>query len=152
MARVPSGDITDYAAQYARKYGLGDNEVRGLTDSDISTLFEVRKDNRAAVNRMILRAIATALEEIGLRAEGYAKKLTPVDTGRLRNSITHVISGNDVYIGTNVEYAPYIEMGVSTWDGTGPKKAPKDGYQMLRKAASDHGEEYRDVLKKHLGG
>ena len=34
-------------------------------------------------------AKSTALELIGGKAESYAKKLCPVDTGRLRNSITH---------------------------------------------------------------
>lgn len=40
-------------------------------------------------------AIKKALEMIGLQAEGYAKenitRVVAVDTGRLRNSITHVV-------------------------------------------------------------
>jgi phage gpG-like protein len=51
-------------------------------------------------------AIEVALEEIGLTAEGYAKKECPVDTGRLRNSISHDVKEKTAYIGTNVEYAP----------------------------------------------
>lgn len=48
-----------------------------------------------------------ALEVIGGQAEKYAKGLCPVDTGRLRNSITHSLaSGEDaVYVGSNVEYS-----------------------------------------------
>lgn len=38
--------------------------------------------------------IYTALEACGLQAERYAKLKCPVDTGRLRNSITHVVSGS----------------------------------------------------------
>ena len=34
-------------------------------------------------------AKAKALETIGGKAESYAKRLCPVDTGNLRNSITH---------------------------------------------------------------
>ena len=39
------------------------------------------------------RAILAALEAIGLTAERHAKEKCPVDTGRLRNSITHALSG-----------------------------------------------------------
>ena len=38
--------------------------------------------------------ILTALEACGLQAERYAKLKCPVDTGRLRNSITHTVSGS----------------------------------------------------------
>lgn len=63
------------------------------------------KDNSAEILKAFEQATERGLEKIGLVAEGYAKKLTPVDTGRLRNSITHEVDGNDVYIGSNVEYA-----------------------------------------------
>lgn len=47
--------------------------------------------------------------------EAAAKAVCPVDTGRLRSSITHEVSvrGDEVIgrIGTNVNYAPYIELG-----------------------------------------
>lgn len=51
------------------------------------------------------------LNAIGLECESKAKQLCPVDTGRLRNSITYAISpaDNEVVIGTNVEYAPSVE-------------------------------------------
>ena len=43
-----------------------------------------------------------ALEIIGGKAESYAKQLCPVDTGRLRNSITHEQADEDTEaIGTN---------------------------------------------------
>ena len=54
-----------------------------------------------------------ALEEIGLLAERYAKTACPVDTGRLRNSITHEADEESVSIGTNVEYGKYVELGSS---------------------------------------
>lgn len=47
--------------------------------------------------------------------EGEAKRLCPVDTGRLRNSITHTVDKSKtayiITIGTNVEYAAYVEFG-----------------------------------------
>lgn len=84
--------------------------------------------------------LRTALEEIGLVAEGYAKRLCPVDTGRLRNSITHTTDGEAAYIGTNVEYAPYVEMGTSR-----TRAQP-----FLRPAATDHMNEYKRIVEATL--
>lgn len=66
------------------------------------------KDNSDEVLRAMESAKKTALEAIGLVAETHAKKETPVDTGRLRNSITHTVKGDAAYIGTNVEYAAFV--------------------------------------------
>lgn len=67
-------------------------------------------DNSANVLGEIHTASLRGLERCGQAAEGYAKDLCPVDTGNLRNSISHAIDkgGDTVYIGTNVEYAPYV--------------------------------------------
>jgi len=46
-----------------------------------------------------------------LMVERDAKKLCPVDTGRLRASITHEIDGLTGYVGSNVEYARAVELG-----------------------------------------
>jgi phage gpG-like protein len=46
-----------------------------------------------------------------LLVENDAKRNCPVDTGRLRQSITHRIEGSTGIVGTNVEYAPYVEYG-----------------------------------------
>lgn len=104
----------------------------------------VTQDNTEQVVDGINSAIGIALEEIGLLAENYADKKCPVDTGNLRASITHVVDTGDnaVYIGTNVKYAPYVELGTSR-----QKAQP-----FLRPAASEHGAQYRQVLKKALGG
>ena len=56
-------------------------------------------------------AISKALEASALVVEGEAKALTPVDTGNLRNSITHEVEKNEARVGTNVEYAPFVELG-----------------------------------------
>ncbi|MBQ2289680.1 MAG: HK97 gp10 family phage protein [Bacteroidaceae bacterium] len=106
---------------------------------------------------------AAALEAIGIVAEAYAKMKTPVDTGRLRNSISHAVSGDDVYIGTNVQpYAIFVELGTGIYasDGQG-RKTPwayydRNGklhytrgikpHHMLKKAATEHTEEYKRIL------
>lgn len=89
-------------------------------------------------------AVERALEAVGLQAEGYAKMLCPVDTGNLRNSITHTTEPSDrsAYIGTNVEYAPYVEYGTSR-----TKAQP-----FLQPAAEDHVEEYMAIFQQYLQG
>ena len=47
-------------------------------------------DNSKEVSAAIKAALLRGLEKCGLVAEGYAKKLCPVDTGNLHNSITHM--------------------------------------------------------------
>lgn len=68
------------------------------------------QDNSGEVSAAIKAALLRGLEKCGLVAEGYAKRLCPVDTGNLRNSITHVVDegGDAVYIGTNSEYGAYV--------------------------------------------
>ena len=66
------------------------------------------KDNSEQVLSAMEKAIKNGLEAIGLTVEGHAKKITPVDTGRLRNSISHATDKEAAYIGTNVEYAAFV--------------------------------------------
>ena len=66
------------------------------------------KDNSKEVLAAMERGKRNALTAIGATAETYAKKATPVDTGRLRNSISHTVDGEAVYIGSNVEYAAFV--------------------------------------------
>ncbi len=61
------------------------------------------KDNSREVKAALSSATKRGLEAIGLAAEGHAKDITPVDTGRLRNSIAHATDDTSAYIGTNVE-------------------------------------------------
>ncbi len=46
--------------------------------------------------------------------EARAKQVVPVDTGNLKNSIQTEMDGDlSASVGTNVEYAPYVEYGTS---------------------------------------
>ena len=67
-------------------------------------------------------ATARALEKMGGRAETHAKEICPVGTpestgipgyigGTLKNSITHKKQDSEtMLVGTNVQYAPYVEL------------------------------------------
>ena len=85
-----------------------------------------------------------ALEMIGLQCEKYAKLQCPVDTGRLRNSLTHEtrVQEESTYIGTAVEYAPYVEMGTSRM-----RAQP-----YLKPAVNDHRDEYKQIAESCLKG
>lgn len=103
----------------------------------------VAENNVKIVTDGITDGIAKALEEIGLVAEGAAKRLCPVDTGRLRNSITHALMGEDsVAIGTNVEYAPYVHEGTSRHKGV----------PFLTQAAQSNNGRFESILRKHMQG
>lgn len=97
-------------------------------------------DNSEFFKNALPDQIARALEAIGLTAEGHAKAECPVDTGRLRNSISHAVDDNSAYIGTNVEYAPHVELGTSR-----QKAQP-----YLRPAASEHSDEYKEITRAAL--
>jgi len=58
-------------------------------------------------------AINKALIKSALLVEGEAKNLAPVDTGNLRNSLTHEVEGQEAYVGTPVSYAIFQELGTS---------------------------------------
>ena len=105
---------------------------------------KITVDNSAEVIEAKNAAVMRALEAIGLQAEGYAKLKAPVDTGRLRNSITHSLAPEEeaVYIGTNVEYAPYVEFGTRR-----TKAQP-----FLKPAVQDHAEEYKRIAESFLKG
>lgn len=68
------------------------------------------KSNKDAVLTEFQRKTKLALDLIGEAAEGFVKDQTPVDTGRLRNSIAHQTVEDTAYIGTNVEYAIWVEL------------------------------------------
>ena len=99
-------------------------------------------DNSKEVLEAMQQAAVRALEKCGLAAEGYAKKLAPVDTGNLRNSITHNVDEDEpaAYIGSNVEYASYVCLGTIHM-----KAQP-----FLKPAVNDHKDEYRKIIENEL--
>ena len=71
--------------------------------------------HRAEVQAELERRVQAAMTRCAGEMEKHAKRTCPVDTGRLRNSVaTEVSEGDDsvaAYVGTNVEYAPHVELG-----------------------------------------
>lgn len=100
-------------------------------------------------------ARARALEIIGGKAEGYAKRLCPTKTGRLKNSITHQqMDEHTEVIGTSVEYAAAVELGHHQEPGRYVpaigkrlKKSFVPGKPFLRPAAENHTAEYKAIIQ-----
>lgn len=123
--------------------------------------FEVKltDDNVDEILAATDEAIERALEIIGNKAADYAAGLCPVDTGNLRNSITSEVAIDEhaVYVGTNVEYAPYVEFGHHQQVG---RYVPKIGKRLVREfvpakpflapAIDEHLDEYKYILETEL--
>lgn len=138
--------------------------------------FKIEFNHADEIQKGVDDAINEALEIIGMKAEKYAKALCPVGTpestgvkgyrgGTLRNSITFDVDPEEhvLAVGSNVEYAPYVELG------TGPNfKAPPEWEQFetlpasgighgyvrprpyLRPALEDHMKQYANIMKQTL--
>jgi len=123
-------------------------------------------DNSEKILAAMQEAAVRALEKCGLTAEGYAKKLRPVYTGNLRNSITHTVDEEELaaYIGTDVEYAAYVELGTGKYY-PGGRPTPwvyqdeKGNWHMtsgqraqpfLKPAVADHANTYRNIIEDEL--
>lgn len=108
---------------------------------------KLTNDNTKEILKATDEAIYNALYIIGAKAADYAAGLAPVDTGRLKNSLTHEVSMNEkaVYVGTNVEYAPHVEYGHRTVAGNTVDPKP-----FLKPAIERHMDEYKHILEEEL--
>lgn len=123
-------------------------------------------DHSAEVKAEFEAACLRALEKCGLVAEGYAKKLQIPDTGNLRNSITHEVREDEkaVYIGSNVEYAAYVELGTGIYYPGGRQdpwvyQDAKGNWHLthgqrarpyLKPAVADHASQYKGIIESEL--
>ena len=128
----------------------------------------VFKDYSADVLNEFHDAVLRALERCGEQAEGYAKDLAPVDTGNLRNSISHKVDPDEpaAYVGTDTEYAPYVEFGTGIYaEGGGGRPTPwvyqgdegnwhwtagNKAQPFLKPAVADHAKTYSNIIKSEL--
>lgn len=105
-------------------------------------------DNLDEVLSALNDAITTSLVEVGAKAQGYAKDLTPVRTGTARDSIGVEVQPDEkaVYIGTMVDkfpdkpYGKYIELGARG----------RAGVHMLQRSATEHSTEYKSVFEDNM--
>jgi len=127
---------------------------------------ELEDRSQIVLEALGLQAQGNAITEISRMVYDTPQSPTYKRTGRLRNSITYVTAksqgtpntqpgqraepsdyapngtpdADKVYIGTNVEYAPYIELGA--------RSMPPRPF--LKNAITGYKEEYKDIIKKGL--
>jgi len=92
---------------------------------------QMRDNMRRIAEDLHGKPMVSAMTRAVLIVERKAKKNAPVDTGGLRNSITHFVESSRGFnpvlkgiVGTNVKYAPYMEKGTGTFVGRPPHKVP----------------------------
>lgn len=147
-------------------------------------------DNSAEVLAALKQATARGLEIIGGKAESYAKGLVaPLGpkgnpmrsdiTAQVRNSITHRMEGDTLLVGSNLDFAAYVELGTGNryepsaeWIETNVKKGKNSGLSkwffydeeqgrvriglpmsptpFLRPAIENHVDEYKRVMESEL--
>jgi len=73
--------------------------------------------------------LTKALTKACYLVENSAKEKVPVNTGYLQRSITHEVEGNVGIVGTNTEYAPYIEFGTGLFAEEGNGRQTPWRYQ-----------------------
>ena len=128
-------------------------------------------DHSAEVKAKLEGAIEAALEAMGNQAVSHAKqnitKAGRVDTGNLRDSMTHQVEMNEkaVHVGTNNKYAIYNEMGTGVYIGGGRQSpwAFQDAngnwhrtngmppVHFLKNAIQEHANEYMKIAESIIG-
>lgn len=125
--------------------------------------------NKQAILDEFRRQKKVALEAVGLQGETNAKMhisaVGAVDTGRLRNSISHATDDDSAYIGTNVEYGVYVELGTGIYASEGGRSTPwsyKDDEgnwhttvgmkprPFLAPAVQEHIDEYKELVENYM--
>lgn len=116
-------------------------------------------------------SVEQAVNEACILVENDAKKRCPVDTGELRMSITHEIEETSEKrttgaVGTNLEYAPYVEFGTGIFSSLGNGRQDRWSYKdakgewhstigqqpqpYLHPALDDNREEVKKLIQKKI--
>ena len=134
------------------------------------------RDNTEEVLKAMKAAIRRGNEAIGLAAEGHAKKkiteAKAVDTGRLRNSITYALAGEETHVKSYKANKGGKERETYTYDGTAEGKKGSGVYigtnveyatgielgthrsagavHFLQDAATNHSDEYKRLMEDSM--
>ena len=134
------------------------------------------RDNTEEVLEAMEAAIRRGNEAIGLAAEGHAKKKITqagaVDTGRLRNSITYALAGEETHVKSYKANKGGKERETYTYDGTAEGKKGSGVYigtnveyapgiefgthrkagavHFLQDAANGHTDQYKKLMEDSM--
>lgn len=113
----------------------------------INKMKSVRADSGAILDRALLKG--------GEKVRGNAVLLCPVDTGELRNSIrVQLISPGVVTVGTNKEYAIFVEYGTGTQGDQGVSHTTKMTWRWQDEQGNwhtSHGHKAQSFLRAAVG-
>lgn len=126
---------------------------------------DMSEEIKSAAKEQVLRA----LSRIGSKMHEYATKLAPVKTGALRDSIAFQVDPDEpaVYIGSNSEYATYVELGTGEYSEVGgtPKKrwvyqdkatgqyrigTPQKPRRFIKETIEKNINDYKEIIKEYL--
>lgn len=136
-------------------------------------------DNSDLVKKACREQIIKALEAVGIQAESDIKLAMSetwpqtgtdiVDSGRLRNSISHEVFGDsqELQVGSNSEYAVYVHEGTGEYaiSGGTPKKrwvyqdkatgqyrigTPQKPRRFIKETIEKNINDYKEIIKEYL--
>lgn len=108
----------------------------------MSATVDIGADNSDEWRAKFKEALKRGLVAVGEDGASIASDNAPFDTGRLAGSITYALTDDDtaVIIGTNVEYAPYQELGTSMFKG----------HPYLRPMLRNNSERFKALIENFL--
>lgn len=126
---------------------------------------DMSEEVKAAAKEQLL----LALVHIGMKMHEMAVKLVPVKTSALKNSIAFKVEPDEqaVYIGSNSEYASYVELGTGEYSEVGgtPEKrwvykdeltgetrigVPQKPRHFIKPAVANQIDTFKEILKDYL--
>ena len=127
----------------AEKFGF---EIKIASDKTGEVLAEVSKRSTVALEAVGQKAEDNAVREVTKAVYDTPPAPTYKRTGRLRSSITHSVDSDNmsVSVGSNVEYAPYVELGSSR-----AKRGPRP---FIKPALENYQAQYSALIKEIFGG
>ncbi len=127
-----------------------------ITDNSAETLESFDQNMRAALEACGIQATSNAKQNV--TAAGRRR------TGAMINSINHRVSGKNAYVGTNISYGKFHEMGTGIYIAGGRKSpwAYQDGdgnwhwtrgippIHFIKRSVEEHIAEYKEIFLKYL--
>lgn len=125
-----------------------------VNEASVREIKEVQKDIARKLKEMTGPPVVATMRNATLMVLRDAKIFAPVDTGRLRASITPSVSGSadkvEGVVGSNVHYAPYQETG--TWPVKPGGQGPRYLQRSYEKNITRIMEMFERVIKKITEG
>lgn len=116
-------------------------------------------DMREEVKRAAKTQLLQGLTRCGMKMREFAQGKVPKRTGELERSIGYAVDPDDmsVSVGSNLEYATYVELGTGKYSEVGGKPVSRWTYKdpatgETRISGGQHPQPYiRPAVKDHIG-